>query len=340
MTKSEDALHTPEQLLATFAGFDVLGNDRLSTKCLYRDGFVKAIVEKAPSVPASEFDNDAPDTALFNFYLHTMALAQEVDAVSGKLFQARYGEDSDGNDAVYPMTDASRIGALLTNLTLHRAVEPFSDDGLRALLQLSAGAGIEDTSTIIAVCNAVNWCRGLMVNRYRSFVRGTPTYPVHDTINDVRDTLAGMGQGGDYIGFAMGFTVANLLVILASAESGKLSDNINYAIKMSQAQADSFSDERILEVLLGTIVRRYFGALGGWQHWPKQDGDLGKVFAGSIPARLRGGLLMRWDDATVVPFFWDWYKEHEVESPQYIMSNRHFYWGKKHQIAVAMYSMV
>lgn len=340
MTKSEDMLYTPEQLQAIFGGFDVLGNDRLSTQCLYRERFVKAIIKKAPSIPASAFDNDAPDTALFNFYLHTMALAQEVDAVSGKLFQARYGEDSEGNDAVYPMTDASRIGALLTNLTLHRAVEPFSEDGLRALMQLSAGAGIEDTSTIIAVCNAVNWLRGLIVNRYRSFVRGTPTYPDHDTINDVRDTLAGMGQGGDYIGFAMGFTVANLLAILVSAESGKLGDDMNFVINMSEAQADSFSDARILEVLLGTIVRRYFGALGGWQHWPKQDGDLGEVFAGSIPAGLGGGLLMQWNDATLVPFFWDWYEDHEVEAPHYIMSNRHFYWGQKHPIAVAMYSLL
>lgn len=336
-----EGLLTAQDVQALRESFRLVGNALLSTEGLYRDGMVKAIVDTIPDMPASEFDNDAPDTALFNFYLHTIALAQEIDAVSGKLDQARHsGEDDEGNEVAYPMTDVSRIGALLTNLALHRAVEPFQDDRTKMLTRFCACLGMKDTSTVTALCNAVNWLRGLMVQRYRTFVQGEPTYPTHDAINEVRELLADMGAGGDYIGLALGFTIANLLTLMAGAESGKLGDGLTLSIKMSEEQANSFSDTRIKEVLLNTVLRPYFGARGGWQHWPEQDGDLGESFGSSIPAGVQGGVLMKWDDATLVPIFWDWYREHAHNAPEHIMLAAHRRWAKKNPICMAYYPLV
>lgn len=340
MQEASDGFYKKDEQAAMFAGFDIRGSDLLSTRGLYRDGMVQAIVKAIPSIPAWEFDNDSPNTTLFNFYLHTIALAQDIDAVSGKLDQARHGgEDAEGNDVTYPMTDVSRIGALLTVLTLHRAVEPFKDNGPMFITRFCESLGIEDTSTVSALCNAVNWLRGMLVQRYRTFIQGSPSSPSRDDINQVRELLADIGQGGDYIGLALGFTIANLLALMAGAESGELVEGIKLPIRLSEEQADSLDDAHILNILLNA-ARRYFGACGGWKHWPEQDGDLGESLNGAIPADVQGGLLMEWKDATLVPCFWDWYREYANETPQNIMTMRHFYWAKNHQIALAYYALI
>lgn len=340
MQEASDGFYKKDEQAAMFAGFDIRGSDMLSTRGLYRDNMVQAIVKAIPSIPAWEFGNDTPNTTLFNFYLHTIALAQDIDAVAGKLDQARFGgEDDEGNDVVYPMTDVSRIGALLTALTLHRAVEPFKDNGPMFITRFCEGVGVENTSTVTALCNAVNWLRGMLVQRYRTFIQGSPSFPSRDDINQVREQLADIGQGGDYIGLSLGFTIANLLTIMAGAESGEPGEGLQLPIRISQEQAESLSDAQILKLVLDA-AQLYFGACGGWKHWPEQDGDLGESLTDAIPADVQGGLLMEWKGATLVPCFWDWYREHAFDAPQNIMSQQYFHWAKKHPIALAQYALM
>lgn len=133
---------------ARFAEYAARGERLLSSEGLYNEATINRICQAMPSIPKSEFDEGNPKTVVFNFLAKVVHLSTEVGIFAGLVYLARI------DDALYPLTDISRVGTHLVNLVLHPALEPLGPQG-QDLLFAFAKANQSPDEAVRAIVSSV-----------------------------------------------------------------------------------------------------------------------------------------------------------------------------------------